>query len=96
MKHETIHQRLKRLRGECGLTVAEVSLRTGIPASTYKEWETGRQIRGEPYLKLASTFQVSLQELFTGEKPQQTRLLGQVDELQQRLLNLRQDLLSYF
>ncbi len=70
---ETIHSRLKHYRHSSRLTIQQVSNLTGIPASTYKEWENGRQIRGEPYARLANLYQVSIQELITGRSRKRMR-----------------------
>lgn len=41
----------------------EAARRIGIPESTYREWEYGSQIRGEPYAKIATAFGVTLDDL---------------------------------
>lgn len=91
-----IHERLKKYRSKRGLTIKQVSQMTGIPESTYKEWENGRQIRGEPYLSLANAYQVSIQELLTGEKSQANHLLEQLDEITRLLEQTKRDLNSLF
>lgn len=55
---------LKRLRTKRGLKVSTCSVSLGVSQSTYREWENGRSISGEPYIKLAQLFQVSISELF--------------------------------
>jgi len=91
---ETIHTRLKRFRTRRGLSIKTVSALSGIPISTYKEWENGRQIRGEPYPILAEALQVTLQELITGEKPQAGRILERMDRLQIEIESIKKDLIS--
>lgn len=59
-------ERLKRLRLKRGLSVTEVARAIGVATSTYREWEQGRKIKGEPYQKLAELFEVALSELLTG------------------------------
>lgn len=71
MSTEKINNRIKRLREERKLTVKELSSKIGIPDTTYREWEYGRAITGEPYVKLAKELQVSLSLLLTGEEPVQ-------------------------
>lgn len=92
----TIHSRLKHYRTQKGFSIQEVSRRTGIPSSTYKEWENGRQIRGEPYAVLAETYQVSLQELITGRKTQAGPLLQRLDHVLLELQAVKSDLISRF
>ncbi|WP_413290897.1 helix-turn-helix domain-containing protein [Bdellovibrio sp. HCB337] len=91
---ESIHSRLKKFRQRAGLTIQEVSKVTGIPASTYKEWENGRQIRGEPYAVLAETYQVSLQELITGQKSKSSSLLAKFDGVEAEIQNIKKDLIA--
>jgi transcriptional regulator with XRE-family HTH domain len=64
---ETISKRMKRLRQARGLSVKEAASAAEVPLSTYREWEAGRQIKGEPYEKIARALQVSLHELITGK-----------------------------
>ena len=46
----------------------EAAHRTGVPETTYREWEYGRQIRGEPYRKIAEAFNISVGMLFGEEE----------------------------
>lgn len=59
--------RLKELRMKNKLSVSEVAEFVGVSSSTYREWEYGRSISGEPYMKIAEIFNVSLKFLLTGE-----------------------------
>ena len=90
-----IHSRLRALRKGKSLTIQQVSTITGIPASTYKEWENGRQIRGEPYMNLARVFEVSVHELITGEKSQASPALKRIEEIEAHLAKLKTDLISF-
>jgi transcriptional regulator with XRE-family HTH domain len=63
---EKFNERLKRLRQIKNLSVKEVANEIGVSTSTYREWEYGRKINGEPYSLLASVFEVDLSELLTG------------------------------
>ena len=91
---EKLNVRLKKLRKSKGLTINELSAKTGISASTYKEWEAGRQIRGEPYSKLAEVLEVSLHELITGEKPKANQLVEMIDQVEYLLQRMKKDLYS--
>ena len=53
----------------------------GVPETTYREWEYGRQIRGEPYLKIAKAFGISVSELLGAESSNLT-----VDQRLNRIL----------
>lgn len=62
-----LSERLKKLRMEKNLSLNEVARMIGVSPSTYRTWENGAEIRGEPYVKLAKAFSVSLTHLITGE-----------------------------
>jgi transcriptional regulator with XRE-family HTH domain len=54
---------------ERGITPKALSAATGIPTSTLSEWTAGRDPRlGQPLLKLARFFGVSIEYLVTGEE----------------------------
>jgi transcriptional regulator with XRE-family HTH domain len=82
---ETINQRLIRLRKEKGLTMRQVAEDIQVPLSTYRDWEYGRSIHGTPYVKLASLFEISLYELFTGEKPKHFQILALIEGAEEKL-----------
>ena len=61
--------RIKRRRLELGISVSQVARRMEEPASSYIEWENGRNITGERiYPKLCEALNMSLSELILGEK----------------------------
>ena len=58
-------EKLRTLRKQKKLSLKKAALLVGVPESTYREWEYGRQIRGhEPYIKIAKAFNLSVDELF--------------------------------
>lgn len=67
MIHMPFHERLKVLRLNLGLSLKEVARRSNVPVSTYREWESGRKIIGEPYVKIAQALEVDLYTLLTGQ-----------------------------
>ena len=91
---ENISQRIKRFRTEQGLSVREVALRAKVPVSTYREWEGGRQIKGEPYENIARALNVTLYELLTGEKPKITELLEKIQVIEHHCALLKKALES--
>lgn len=64
---ESLGKRLMRLRTNKNLSQAELARLIGVSSSTYREWELGRDIQGEPYMKLSEILEVSLTELLTGK-----------------------------
>ena len=65
-----ISTRLRNLRNEKGLTLREVGAIAEVPTSTYRDWEYGKAITGEPYAKLAEYYGVSLSYLILGTEKQ--------------------------
>ena len=65
---EPISKRLKKFRELRNLSIKETAALIGVPESTYREWEYGRAIRGEPYLKIAQAFSISLDDLLGENK----------------------------
>ena len=76
---EKFHTRLQRLRNQKDISVRQMAQRIDVPESTYREWEYGRQIKGEPYGKLAVALNVSLNELLTGKKDKLEVYLDQIE-----------------
>jgi transcriptional regulator with XRE-family HTH domain len=93
---ESIGQRLRKLRKKRDLSVKQISQLTGIPITTYREWEYGRAIKGEPYPKLAEVFGVTLSELMTGKIPASKEILGKLSQIQTDLGEVERNLRSFF
>lgn len=89
---ETFGQRLKRLRLQAELGIGEAAKAIGVSPSTYREWEYGRAIRGEPYAKIALAFDVTLSELLLGEKYSKSKVMGLADALEDCLVRLKVEL----
>jgi transcriptional regulator with XRE-family HTH domain len=85
---QTIGERLKHFRIEAGLSASSVARKLGVAPSTYREWENGRAIRGETYLKLAAIFKVSLYELFGSNSPK-SLLATDIKEIEKVLDRMR-------
>ena len=65
---ETLGERIRELREKRGFSIAEASRKISVSPSTFRDWEYGREIKGEPYVKIANYFGVSLNYLLTGQK----------------------------
>ncbi len=92
-KIENLGDRLRRLRTRRGLSVDAVSQALGVAPSTYREWENGRAIRGEPYLGLRDIFGVSLEELLTGHRGVREEVLREIDRLEDQVKLIRTEVL---
>lgn len=86
---EKISNRLRRLRTRRGLSQKEVAAQIGVPQSTYRDWEYGKKIVGEPYVDLAQVFEVSLVELLNGKKTEASDLLLRLTELEELVRTIR-------
>ena len=86
--------RLRQIRNKQGLSASDVAAALGVSASTYREWENGRAIRGEPYVKLAKILQISLTELLTGEMTESSQVLSEFLNLEKQLLKFKETLYS--
>lgn len=91
---EPLSDRLCRLRTAKRLSVKEAAERIGVPVTTYREWEHGRKIVGEPYVQIARVFEVSVYELITGEKTSSSDISKIVDVIEQEIKKLKVTLLS--
>jgi transcriptional regulator with XRE-family HTH domain len=87
---------LKDNRERCGLTIKECAEFLGVSSSTYRDWEYGRAITGEPYLKIAELFGISILELFGKSPSKSISTLNEiehiVDELVKKLRVLKSNL----
>lgn len=88
--------RLQNLRNQQNLTATEVAQAVGVSVSTYREWENGRAIRGEPYVELAKIFQVSLLELLTGRTVEFSQIFNEFSGLEVRFIKFKETLYSSF
>lgn len=88
---ETIHERLRRLREIHNLNINQVARAIDVPVTTYREWENGRKILGEPYKQLAALYEVSVYELVTGEKPS-PQVFEKIEQMIKTLGELKQTL----
>jgi DNA-binding XRE family transcriptional regulator len=52
-KFDSFYQRLKQLREERRLNVKEAAKLIGVPMTTYRDWEYGRAVTGETYVKIS-------------------------------------------
>lgn len=85
---ENLNKRLRVLRTKKGLTMKEVAQAVEVPLSTYREWEYGRAIQGEPYTKIAKALSISLSELLTGRSGN-SEAWREIEKIEEHVKNLR-------
>ena len=76
---KTLGERLRKARELKGMSVSEVARHLNVSPSTYREWEYGRDIKGEPYSAICSLFDISYSFLFTGEKVRIENFLEEIE-----------------
>lgn len=89
---EPLGARLRRLRLANGLTIQQIAKHLGVATSTYREWEYGRSIRGEPYAMLADIFDSTIYEILTGEKFNAGKIQVELDQIEYHVKSLRKEL----
>jgi transcriptional regulator with XRE-family HTH domain len=92
MKPESMGERLRRLRLAAQLSTHEVAKLIDVSSSTYREWEYGRGIRGEPYAKIAKAFGVSLSELLLGETASKSKAIQELERMEFHLKMLKDEM----
>jgi transcriptional regulator with XRE-family HTH domain len=95
-KQDSLSKRLRTYRLTRGLTLKQVADQIQVPVSTYRDWEYGREIKGEPYLALAEVFAVSIGTLMTGATVNKEAIQTKLDELKLRISELEKLLISLF
>ena len=88
-----IKNRLRDRRKELGLTMKDVSSAIGVSLSTYREWEYGRSIQGEPYIELARVLKLGLVYLLSGSTSEREPLLDSLVYLEDRISDIKENLL---
>lgn len=84
-----LSKNLRKLRTSKGMTIKKCADFIGVSSSTYRDWEYGRSINGEPYQRIAELFDVGLAQLFGKEE---SELLSRINDLQKRLQQSLEDI----
>ncbi len=80
-------ERIKKAREDKKLTVSHVARKIGVSQSTYRDWEYGREIKGEPYIKIAEALGVSLTYVLGVRKTATEDTIKEIGELIEKLQN---------
>ncbi len=91
----SISKKLVELRKKRELTISKCAKEIGVSASTYRDWEYGRSISGEPYLAIAKLFGISLAELFSIDNSQVDKNLKEIESDLKKILNHIKNTRSY-
>lgn len=80
---------LKSRRQELKLKAKDVAKRIGVAESTYREWENGRNIQGEPYLKIAEILEIPLTKLMGVKKIPHDEIYNELENINQSIKNIQ-------
>lgn len=90
------HQRLKKFREEKGLSPKDMARELEVSLSTYRDWEYGRKILGEPYMMIAQTLGIGLNELFGNEDKHYKEIKNAINKVKITLKELEDACESFF
>lgn len=83
-----LHENLKALRKQKGLTQEELAIRLNVVRQTVSKWESGRSVPDADILmKIADVLDVSLSDLLGAELPHNE---GQQNEIAAQLIRLNE------
>ncbi len=89
---EGFNHRLKKFRLQAKLSQRQAAKKIGVPESTYRDWEYGNAILGEPYPRIVQAFNITLNELFgLSDEPPETAD-KKVDKIISELQSLKSNL----
>jgi transcriptional regulator with XRE-family HTH domain len=84
-----ISEIMRRRRIELRKKPSEIALIVGVSESTYRDWENGRKIQGEPYKLIAKALDLSVSELLELESPSQEYIKKELSEIENHVKNIR-------
>jgi transcriptional regulator with XRE-family HTH domain len=74
------------------MTIKEAAQLIGVPSTTYRDWEYGRAITGQPYVKIAKAFSITLNTLFEVKEDSKIDSEERIDRLINDLRDLKQEI----
>lgn len=90
-----IGSRIKKRRTELGLTIKSVSDTLGVSESTLRDWENGRKISGEPYMKLAEILQMPVIKLISEHDLKISELEKEINGLKKSVKNIEKLIIPF-
>lgn len=85
----TVASKMKNRRAQLNLKAKDVALQIGVAESTYRDWENGRKIQGEPYIGIAKALDMSVLDLLKIESANTSEILMSLIEIEKHVKNLR-------
>ena len=79
-------KRLLKFRTAQDKSSRQMAEEIGVPISTYRDWEYGKLIRGEPYVKIADALGITLDELLRDQPADKAELLVALEKARNGIL----------
>jgi transcriptional regulator with XRE-family HTH domain len=84
-----ISEVLKKRKLQIGKKPSEIAEKIGVSESTYRDWENGRKIQGEPYRKIAEALEISIIDLLEIERVSYNYLKSELENIDNSIKNIR-------
>ena len=81
--------RMRRFRVKQGLSAEEVARRIGVSPSTYRDWESGRPIKGEHYPLICTVLKCGLSELLGTSQTKEIAISEELRKVEESLSVIR-------
>lgn len=85
-------RRLKEIRTLKKLSVEQVASALPVAKSTYRDWENGRAVSGQPYIQLAKVLEVSVYELLGVYEPSKEKLTNELQQVEDMIKRIKSEL----
>ncbi len=86
----SVAEKMKTRRQKLNIKVRDISQKVGVAESTYRDWENGRSIQGEPYMKIANALNMNILDLLEIEKTSIGKVIADIDAIENHVKNIRQ------
>jgi transcriptional regulator with XRE-family HTH domain len=86
-----IGERMKAKRLKLGLSAKEVAAKVSVATSTYRDWEEGRSINGEPYVQITEALELSIEDLLGLPKGRNDLILLELTRIDTSLRRIRKN-----
>ena len=85
-----ISEVLKARRLQLNKKPSEIASFIGVSESTYRDWEHGRKIQGEPYIRIADALEMSIIDLLEINRSEDREtFLKELSEIDTHIKNIR-------
>lgn len=85
-----IGQKMKSRREQLNLKVKHVAKEIGVSESTYRDWENGRKIQGEPYILISKALKMNVVDLLSIESDSFLDVQTQLNFIEECVNNIRE------